>query len=147
MSTGTGSPREIESSGRITGSTRSRTRAESSGDCGRNLVIAEGSVRVAPTERPLSDGTILVTFDVVTRIDGARTSLPVSWVGPAAAMPKLTAGAPVAVLGTVQRRFFRAGGTTASAVDVRATHVARTPVARRKVVAAARALLELDSAT
>ncbi len=121
-----------------------RSRTTSPADGGRNLVVIEGTVRVGPIQRTRTDATVLLIFDVVTRVDGSRMSLPVSWIGPAVAVPDIAAGTEVAVLGTVQRRFFRAGGSTVSAVDVRATHVARTPAARRKVVAAARALLELQ---
>lgn len=108
-----------------------------------NVVCLTGTVRVEPVVRSGPEETILVTFDVVTNDGSALRTVPVSWEGAPRGQPQVSAGQTVTVLGTVQRRFFRVGGTTAHTVDVRAERVARTPAARRRIIETARAKLDL----
>jgi hypothetical protein len=107
-----------------------------------NLVVLRGRVRAEPALRATPDGATLLTFDLVTGADdGVRQTVPVSWLGSRDQMPDVVVGADVAVLGTVQRRFFRIGGRTSAVVDVRVTRLGTTPAARRRVIAAARTAL------
>ncbi len=104
---------------------------------GDNIVLVAGTVRVEPTLRELPSGDMLLRFDVVSGADTVRRTVPVSWEGPVRSVPRVRADDHLVVLGTVQRRFFRSGGATVHAVDVRAEAIARTPAARRKLRSAA----------
>ena len=57
----------------------------------------------------------------------AAMSVPVSVLDPPAWVEELDAGDEVVVLGRVRRRFFRAGGATASRVEIEAEVVCRGP--------------------
>ena len=87
------------------------------------LIIGEAARDAALNESP--DGRVFTSFDVVCRVDGERTVVPVTWEGETA----VTAGQLVAVVGRVNKRFFSAGGGLASRTDVRAEKV--TIVRRR----------------
>lgn len=102
-----------------------------------NLVFLMGTVRVEPTVRSGPNETILMTFDIVTTDGLTQRTVPISWEGPVRSQPNVGEGTTIAVVGTVQRRFFRVGGATAHTVDVRAERLARTPAARRRLMAAA----------
>ncbi len=104
---------------------------------GTNLVMVVGRVRVDPVLRAAPNEEVLLTFDLVSGTGTERRTVPVSWQGRAARVPRVAVDDEIMVLGTVQRRFFRTGGVTANTVDVRAERVARTPAARRKVMSEA----------
>ncbi len=112
-------------------------RVQGYGDHEENLVVIAGRVRVEPILRSSTSDEVLLTFDLVTGEDVERRTVPVSWQGPPRSVPKVAPDDQILVLGTVQRRFFRAGGTTAHATDVRADMVARTPAAKRRLLVAA----------
>jgi hypothetical protein len=73
-----------------------------------------------------------VTIPVV---DGPDETVPVAWFDPPSGGPELRAGDRVVVTGRVRRRFFRAGGATASRTEVLAEEVLSTR--RRRAVGAA----------
>ncbi|MEZ5230685.1 MAG: hypothetical protein R2710_29655, partial [Acidimicrobiales bacterium] len=75
----------------------------------------------------------LLTFDLVSGADADRRTVPVSWQGPTRSLPKVAVDDRLMILGTVQRRFFRVGGSNAHAVDVRAEVIARTSTAKRNL--------------
>jgi single-strand DNA-binding protein len=76
-----------------------------------------------PERRELPSGDCVLTLDVSTRpVDGPSESVPVAWYDPPD-RPALAAGDAVVVLGRTRRRFFRAGGATASRTEVVAERV------------------------
>lgn len=85
-----------------------------------NLAILRGTLSSDPVERVLPSGSRLLTYEVTTPdpAGGPAASAPVAWVDPPARVPRLAAGDEVVVLGRVRRRFFRAGGATASRTEV-----------------------------
>jgi single-strand DNA-binding protein len=98
-----------------------------------NVVILEGRVSNAPQIRALPAGDNVANFDVATKIDGSTLSVPVSWHRPEARLlDVMTSDVPVVVVGTVRRRFFRAGGVTQSRTEVVADTV--LPTRRAKTV-------------
>lgn len=115
---------------------------------GTNLVVLRGTLSRDPEPRALPSGDSLVAYEVTVRPEGgggtARAeSVPVAWFDPPAAATALVAGDDVVVVGRVRRRFFRAGGATASRTEVVAARVvpARAPARVRAAVAASLGLL------
>lgn len=109
-----------------------------------NIVILRGTLSSDPTLRTLSSGSLLLSCDVTTREpDGPARSVPVAWFDPPAT-PGLAEGVEVVVTGEVRRRFFRAGGVTASRTEVVATSVVPARQARRAERAMAAVLAGLD---
>ena len=101
-----------------------------------NVVILHGVLSRPPEERALPSGDRIVAYEVTVRAEGAPAeSVPVTWLDPPAKAGTLERGAAVVVTGRVRRRFFRAGGATASRTEVVADAV--IPVSQRKRVAAA----------
>mgnify|MGYP000633633901 CR=1 FL=1 len=118
-----------------------------------NLVLLRGHLSSAPRARTLPSGSTLLQLEVTTPADGATSaaSVPVVWFDPPAhSGVDVTApvGTEVVVLGGVRRRFFRAGGATASRTEVVATAVVPTRRPRRveQLVDSARSMLEAESA-
>lgn len=114
-----------------------------------NVVILKGTLSCPPVPRDLPSGDHLVAYEVTTRPDdGPALSVPVTWLDPPNSAAGLTEGTPVVVTGRVRRRFFRAGGSTASRTEVVATAV--VPAGRRarvdRAVAAALAQVLPDAA-
>ena len=91
---------------------------------GTNLVVLRGVLSRDPEARQLPSGDALVAYDVTVRPDPAAgdapraESVPVAWFDPPAAATAMAAGDDVVVVGRVRRRFFRAGGATASRTEV-----------------------------
>lgn len=81
------------------------------------VIVGQAARDAAVIESP--DGTVLASFDLVCRIDGVRTVVPVTTEGDCA----VTAGSRVAVLGRVNKRFFSSGNGLASRTDVRGEKV------------------------
>ncbi len=91
-----------------------------------NHCVVRGELSSAPELRVLASGTELVALQVTTRPDGgAALSVPISVVDPPDWVLSLDVGDEVLAVGTVRRRFFRAGGATASRVEIAATSIAR----------------------
>jgi single-strand DNA-binding protein len=99
--------------------------------------VVRGTVSSAPEVRVLPSDTVLVQLQVTTRLVQETLSMPVSCWNPAAWVETLEPGEEIVVVGRVRRRFFRAGGATASRVELEAEVVARAGD-RRRVAAAAR---------
>lgn len=102
---------------------------------GLNLAVVLGVVSSEPTSRMLPSGDEVHSYEVTVREEGvAAATVPVVLVG--AAPPKgVGAGDAVLVVGRVRRRFFRAGGATASRTELVADRI--VPLRRRAGVAAA----------
>jgi single-strand DNA-binding protein len=117
---------------------------------GTNLVVLRGVLSRDPEPRQLPSGDALVAYEVTVRpgagSDGpARAeSVPVAWFDPPAAATALAAGDEVVVVGRIRRRFFRAGGATASRTEVVAANVVsvRAPARARRALTAL--LADLD---
>jgi single-strand DNA-binding protein len=107
---------------------------------GINLSIVAGALSRPPEARTLPSGDRLLVLHVTVRSDSGPTeSVPVAWFEPPATAGAWEAGDEVVVVGRVRRRFFRAGGATASRTEVVADTVvpARQRARARKVVGAA----------
>lgn len=90
-----------------------------------NIVVLQGTLSSEPVERTLPSGTTVMNWEVTTLTDAGKRSVPVQWDDPSTAVQKVEAGDEVVVLGTIRRRFFRAGGATASRTEVVASQMAK----------------------
>ena len=103
-----------------------------------NLAVVRGHLTSPPEVRILPSERELAVLQITTRPSSeAAISVPVAVWDPPAWLADLDAGAELVAVGTVRRRFFRAGAATASRVELEATYVARAGD-RRKVDAARR---------
>ena len=84
-----------------------------------NVAIVIGEVARDATRTDRGDGRVFTNFDVVSRIDGARTVVPVTFEGDM----DMAAGELVAVCGHIHKRFFASGSSMASRTDLRADKV------------------------
>ena len=100
-----------------------------------NMVILRGTVAGPPRTRELPSGSIVAQYEVTTRDAAGTASVPVAWFDPPDAAGHVS-GDDVVVVGTVRRRFFRAGGVTQSRTEV----VAERVIAARRRREVARAL-------
>jgi single-strand DNA-binding protein len=96
-----------------------------------NLAILRGVCSSPADVRVLPSTQALAQLQVTTRIDGRAMSVPVAVLDPPAWVEALDTGDEIVVVGHVRRRFFRAGGTTASRVEIDAATVARARDRRR----------------
>jgi single-strand DNA-binding protein len=119
--------------------------AEPEAGDGVNVAVVRGVVSSPPERRVLPSDTVLVQLQVTTRLESETLSMPVSCWDPAAWVEDLEAGSEVVVVGRVRRRFFRAGGATASRVELEADVVARASDKRRVRAATRRAVAALES--
>ena len=94
-----------------------------------NIVLIEGHLSSAPRHRDLPSGSVLHSYEVSTCDDGVTRSVPVVWLDPVRA-PNFSDGDQVVVVGSIRRRFFRAGGAVASRTEVEAELVVRPGSAR-----------------
>src|SRR3954452_13793757 len=85
-----------------------------------NVAVVRGACSSPPEIRVLPSEQRLAQLQITTRIGGRAMSVPVSVLDPAAWVEALDVGDEVVVLGSVRRRFFRAGGSTASRVEIEA---------------------------
>ena len=91
---------------------------------GSNLVVLRGIIRRDPEFRVLASGDELMSLDLTVRSEeGPAESVPVVWPNPAAAAVKFIEGDDVVVVGRIRRRFFRAGGSTATRTEVHADKI------------------------
>ena len=106
-----------------------------------NVVLLRGRVSSEPRLRELPSGSAIVNLEVTTLVDEVSVSVPVVVE---AATVDCTAGDEVVVVGTVRRRFFRAGGATQSRTEVLADKVVRASRARaaQKLIEGVVALLD-----
>ena len=102
-----------------------------------NLAVVRGHLTSPPEARTLPTGANLVTLQITTRPATGAISVPVAVWDPPAWLVALDVGAEVVAVGSVRRRFFRAGAATASRVEVEAAFVARAGD-RRRIEAAMR---------
>jgi single-strand DNA-binding protein len=109
-----------------------------------NIVVLQGILSRPAERRELPSGATVVAYEVTTRDgEGRASTVPVTWPdGPPAA--ELDAGEEVVVTGSVQRRYFRTGGSTQSRTEVVASVVvpARDRRRSRRAVDVARRAIE-----
>ena len=97
-----------------------------------NLAVIGGVCSSPADVRTLTSGDTLAQLQVTTRVDGGARSVPVSVLKPPGWVEELDTGDEVLVFGQVRRRFFRAGGTTASRVEIEAEVITRLHDRRRR---------------
>jgi single-strand DNA-binding protein len=102
-----------------------------------NLVVLCGHVSSPPRSTELPSGSELLHLEVTTRVEGSAVSVPVVWLDPTTTFQ---AADEVVVVGQVRRRFFRAGGATASRTEVVAESVVRASRTRESARAVERAI-------
>jgi single-strand DNA-binding protein len=94
-----------------------------------HLVLIQGVLSSDAVARELPSGQTVVNLEVTSGVgSGQRVSVPVVADAAAASFGR---GDPVLVLGVVRRRFYRAGGVTASRTEVVAETVVRGGDRRR----------------
>lgn len=109
-----------------------------------NLAVIRGHITAPPEQRLLPSGRELAVMQVTTRPAEGAISVPVIVWDPPKWLGALDAGAEVFAIGVVRRRFFRAGATTASRVEVEASFVCRTNDKRRMEVGLRRITTALE---
>ena len=95
-----------------------------------NLAVLIGTLSSAPDRRELASGDVLVQLQVTTRTGAVTRSVPVAVVNPPAWVETLDSGAPLVVLGSAQRRFFRTATGTSSRTEIVAERVVRASDSR-----------------
>ncbi len=96
-----------------------------------NLAVVRGHLSSPPDARTLPSGATLAVLQVTTRPSAVAISLPVAVWDPPAWLLALDAGAEIIAVGSIRRRFYRAGAVTASRVELEASFVARASDRRR----------------
>lgn len=107
-----------------------------------NVVVLRGRVTNDPVRRELASGVAVAQFDVAVPDDHGSATVPVAWIDPPNGRTP-HGDQEVVVVGSVRRRFFRAGGATQSRTEVVAERVVdsrRRRDAERLVAAAVDAL-------
>jgi single-strand DNA-binding protein len=106
-----------------------------------NVVLLRGRVSSEPRMRELPSGSTIVNLEVTTVLDETSVSVPVVVEAPTV---ECVAGDEVVVVGSVRRRFFRAGGATQSRTEVLADKVVRASRTRaaQKLIEGVVALLD-----
>jgi single-strand DNA-binding protein len=101
-----------------------------------SITLVTGALSRAAERRDLTSGDSIVNLELTSRCGpGPAESVPIVWPDAPAWADALAAGDRVVVVGRVRRRFFRAGGATASRTEVVAERV--VPEGRRARVRAA----------
>jgi len=90
-----------------------------------NVAVVRGRCTSPAEFRTLPSGDVVAQLQVTAHVDGQALSVPVSVAAPPAWMEEVDNGAELVLVGTVRRRFFRAGGATASRVEIHADVIAR----------------------
>lgn len=110
-----------------------------------NVVVLRGTLSSDPRCRTLPSGDELWSYEVTTRDPAGRAeSVPVV-LGAARPPSGVSAGDEVVVLGHVRRRFYRAGGTTASRTEVVAERIVDARRRRSVAVSVAGAVEEITA--
>ena len=105
-----------------------------------SLAVVRGPLSSLPDVRTLPSGSEVANLAVRTPVDGKSTSVPITVWDPPAWIADLAEGDELLVIGAVRRRFYRAGTSTGSRVDVEATFVAKP--GKRQLGAFARRIRE-----
>jgi single-strand DNA-binding protein len=111
-----------------------------------NVVVLRGQLARPAEERVLPSGDRLVSFEVTMAGPGRCETVPVVWFAAPARAGSYDAAVQVVVVGRVRRRFFRAGGVTASRTEVVAEVVLPASQAKRVATVIRGATARLDDA-
>lgn len=112
-----------------------------------NIAIVRGTLSSDPTRRELPSGDVVHNYEVTIRSpDGPADTVPVTRFG-SGRSPSLGAGDGVVVIGRVRRRFFRAGGVTASRTEILAVNIVPAKQSARAQKLVDRVLAPLFEAT
>ena len=90
-----------------------------------NIVVLSGHLSSDPHVRELASGSVLMTLELTTKVDGAAISVPLVWFDPPARVA-VASGDLIRAVGTVRRRFYRAGGATQSRTEVVVAHLGKS---------------------
>ena len=118
---------------------RPRTPRPDAVDGDLDLAVVIGCLSSDPVATELPSGSVLHRYEVTVRHADGTDTVPVAWLDPRRP-PAVSAGDRVTVVGRVHRRFYRAGGATRSATEVRAASVTRSGRNTRAVAALEAAL-------
>jgi single-strand DNA-binding protein len=103
-----------------------------------NVAALIGTLSSDPANKTLPSGDTVLSYEVTCRVQGREVdSVPVSWMNAPKRTPAVAKGDRVIVVGHARRRFFRAGGATASRTEIVATRVARITSSSRSATALA----------
>lgn len=102
-----------------------------------NVTVLKGNLAGSPETRSLPTGRELAMIQLVTHVGTGTFSVPVAVWDPPAWLIALDGGVELLVIGSVRRRFYRVGTTTASRVEVESSFVCRADDDRRMVKGAA----------
>jgi single-strand DNA-binding protein len=83
-----------------------------------NVVVLRGQLSSEPRQRVLPSGTVLVNWELTTDHEDTKLTVPIAWFDPPKTASAVSSGDQVVVIGSVRRRFYRAGGTTVSSTEV-----------------------------
>ena len=103
-----------------------------------NVAIVRGTCSSPAEVRVLPSGQVLAQLQVTTRTGERAQSVPVAVLNPPAWVEDLDTGDEIVAAGEIRRRFFRAGGATASRVELHADVVGKGRDRRRAHVAVRR---------
>jgi single-strand DNA-binding protein len=143
--THTKTPATAKAAGKSPAPKKAAAKTEPEARDGLNLAVVRGIVSSPPEVRVLPSDTVLVQLQVTTRLETETLSIPVSCWNPAGWVETIEPGEEIVVVGRVRRRFFRAGGATASRVELEADVISRANDRRRVQVALRRANAALES--
>lgn len=82
-----------------------------------NVVALQGQLSSDPIVKVLESGSVLMNLELTTRVGGVASSVPLVWFDPPEQL-SLASGDEISLVGTVRRRFYRAGGATQSRTEV-----------------------------
>ncbi len=111
-----------------------------------NVVALGGQLARPAVERVLPSGDRLVTFEVTMEGPERAETVPVVWFGAPARAAGYDVETQVVVVGRVRRRFFKAGGVTASRTEVVAEVVLPAGQAKRVGAALRQAAVRIEAA-
>lgn len=91
-----------------------------------NLAVVCGRLSSDPRSRDLPSGSTVLNLEITVDHQNRRSdSVPVAFFDPPASAGSFVEGDHIVVIGSVRRRFFRAGGTTASRTELVASRVVK----------------------
>lgn len=96
-----------------------------------NLAVIRGHLTAPPELRELPSGRDMAMLQITTRPAQGAISAPVVIWDPSDWVTVLDTGTELVVIGSVRRRFYRAGTTTASRVEIEASGIALASDKRR----------------
>ena len=83
-----------------------------------NVVVLRGTLHVEPTERTLASGITVTNWELRTVSDDVVYKVPICWEQASKQVQSFDQSDEVVIVGVVRRRFFTAGGATASRTEV-----------------------------